>query len=101
VTVDIAGDWDVTIKTPIGTLAIVYRFAEHDGALGGTATSRQETVDLTDVVIAADRVTWRQTVTKPMRLKLDFDVRVVGDQLIGHSRAGRLPRSAVSGVRRS
>jgi hypothetical protein len=39
-------------------------------------------------------------VTKPMRLKLQFDVEVDGDRLTGHSRAGRLPRSAVAGVRR-
>lgn len=98
--VGIAGDWDVAIKTPIGTLAVVYRFVERDGGLSGAATSKQETVDLTDVVVAGDRVSWRQTVAKPMRLKLDFEVRVVGDQLSGHSRAGRLPRSAVTGTRR-
>lgn len=96
----IVGDWDVSIKTPIGTLAITYRFAAQDGTLTGTAASRQETVPLTDIVVTDDRVTWRQTVTRPMRLNLDFDVRVDGDEMSGHSRAGRLPRSAVSGVRR-
>jgi hypothetical protein len=35
-----------------------------------------------------------------MRLNLDFDVVVDGDHMSGHSRAGRLPRSAVEGVRR-
>jgi hypothetical protein len=35
-----------------------------------------------------------------MRLNLDFDVVVDGDRLIGHSRAGRLPRSVATGVRR-
>jgi hypothetical protein len=34
-----------------------------------------------------------------MRLNLEFDVVVDGDQLTGHSRAGRLPRSAVTGNR--
>jgi hypothetical protein len=48
------GTWDVTIKTPIGSLAVVYA----------------------------------------------FDVVVDGDAMSGHSRAGRLPRSAVSGTRR-
>ena len=32
----ILGDWDVTIKTPIGSLAVVYTFTEHDGTLAGT-----------------------------------------------------------------
>jgi hypothetical protein len=35
-----------------------------------------------------------------MRLNLDFDVLVDGDRLTGHSKAGRLPRSAVTGTRR-
>jgi hypothetical protein len=95
---DLTGNWDVTIKTPIGSLAVVYTFAE-DGATG-TATGKGETVPLHDIVIAGQRVTWRQSVTKPMRLNLAFDVVVDGDRLTGHSQAGRLPRSAVTGVRR-
>ena len=96
----ILGDWDVTIKTPIGSLAVVYTFTEQDGTLAGTATGKGETVALHDIVVDGQRITWRQSVTKPMRLNLDFDVTVDGDRLTGHSRAGRLPRSAVTGERR-
>lgn len=92
----ITGVWDVTIKTPIGSLATVYEFTE----TGATATHEGETVPLRDLVIAGARATWRQSVTKPMRLNLDFEVTVDGDRLTGYSRAGRLPRSAVTGVRR-
>lgn len=102
----IAGEWDVSIKTPVGSLHVVYQFLDDGGALTGSATGKHESVPLTDIVATADdgggqEVTWRQTVTKPMRLKLEFDVRVDGDRLSGHSRAGRLPRSPVSGIRRS
>ncbi len=93
----IVGEWDVTIKTPVGSLAVVYTFTD-DGAITGTATGKSETVPLRDTVIAGQRVTWRQSVTKPMRLNLDFDVVVDGDRLAGHSKAGRLPRSAVTGI---
>jgi hypothetical protein len=93
----LTGVWDVTIKTPIGSLAVVYTFTD---AQTGTATSKSETVPLQDITVAGQRVTWRQSVTKPMRLNLDFDVTIDGDRLTGHSRAGRLPRSAVTGTRR-
>jgi hypothetical protein len=100
----VAGDWDVTIKTPIGSLAVVYTFTDRDGTLTGTATGKSERVPLRDIAVAehdgAQRLTWRQSVTKPMRLNLEFDVEIDGDRLTGHSRAGRLPRSAVTGVRR-
>ena len=97
---DLIGEWDVVIKTPIGSLQILYTFINDSGALTGTATGKGETVPLHDISVAAQRVTWRQSVTKPMRLNLDFDVEVHGDRLTGHSKAGRLPRSAVTGSRR-
>ena len=96
---DLKGVWDVTVKTPIGSLAVVYTFTEHDGTLAGTAKARGDTVPLRDIVVAGQRVAWRQSVTKPMRLNLEFDVMVDGDRLTDHSKAGRLPRSAVTGVR--
>ena len=96
----ITGDWDVTIKTPIGSLAVVYTFTHDGGTLAGTATGKDETVPLEGIAVDGQRITWRQSVRKPMRLNLDFDVTVDGDRLAGHSRAGRLPRSAVTGVRR-
>lgn len=100
----VQGDWDVTIKTPIGTLAVRYAFAESDDGLAGTATYKDETVALQDFTSepaeGGTRLRWRQAVTKPMRLNLAFDVLVNHDVLIGHSRAGRLPPSAVSGARR-
>ena len=96
----IAGEWDVSIKTPIGSLQVLYTFTDDSGALTGTAAGKGETVPLHDITVAAQRVTWRQSVTKPMRLNLEFDVVVDGDRLTGHSKAGRLPRSAVTGVRR-
>lgn len=99
-TMSITGDWDVTIKTPIGTLAVVYTFTDDGGALAGTAAGKDETVPLQGIVVDGQRVTWRQSVRKPMRLNLDFDVMVDGDRLAGHSRAGRLPRTAVTGERR-
>ena len=97
---DLTGEWDVAIKTPIGSLQVLYTFTNDSGTLTGTATGKGETVALHDITVAAQRVTWRQSVTKPMRLNLEFDVEVHGDRLTGHSRAGRLPRSAVTGVRR-
>ncbi|CDO89879.1 hypothetical protein AWC29_00450 [Mycobacterium triplex] len=100
----IEGDWDVKIKTPIGTLAVRYAFTQHRDGLAGTATYQDETVALQDLTSepaeGGTRLTWSQSVTRPMRLHLAFDVLIHDDVLDGHSRAGRLPRSAVSGARR-
>ncbi|WP_230393854.1 hypothetical protein [Plantactinospora alkalitolerans] len=101
----VVGTWDLRLKTPVGSLAVVYTFTETAGVIAGTAEGSGETVPLTAIASAetADglHVTWRQSVTRPLRLHLDFDVTVVGDTLAGWSRAGRLPASSVTGTRRS
>lgn len=96
----ILGTWDVRMKTPIGTLNAVYVFTDTDGMLSGTASTGAETVPLTAVSCDDGRVVWQQSVTRPMRLNLDFDVVVQGPTFAGHSRAGRLPRTSVTGTRR-
>ena len=103
-TANIQGGWDVAIKTPIGTLAVSYVFTPGPTGLEGTATFKDETVPLQDISRAESdigtRLTWRQSVSKPMRLNLNFDVVFDGDVMNGHSRAGKLPKTAVSGRRR-
>ena len=36
----IVGTWDVSLKTPIGTLSAVYVFTDDDGVLAGTASTQ-------------------------------------------------------------
>ena len=57
----IVGDWDVTIKTPIGSLHVLYTFANDSGVLTGTAAAKGETVPVRDVAVAAQWVTRRQS----------------------------------------
>jgi len=94
------GSWSLTIKTPIGTQEVALHLWEQDGTLVGTAAGAHETVPLRNVVVDGDQLTWSQLITKPMRLNLDFHVTIGGDALTGTSKAGRLPRSKVTGVRR-
>lgn len=99
----ITGTWDVRLRTPIGTLETRYTFTEDDGVLAGTAEGQGETGTLQALAVEptgnGERVTWSQKVTRPMRLDLEFDVVARGDTLEGYSRAGRLPRTQVSGTR--
>jgi hypothetical protein len=99
----ITGTWLLRMKTPVGTIEAVYRFEEAEGVISGSASGAGETTPLTDIVVqdgpTGQRVTWRQRTTKPLRLDLDYDVVVDGDALSGESRAGRLPRTRVTGER--
>jgi hypothetical protein len=97
----VIGTWDLTIKTPIGTQLVVLQLSDVDGVVEGVAAGAHESVPIRDLVITGDTMAWQQSITKPIRLNLTFEVDVIGDQLSGTSKAGRLPRSKVTGIRRS
>lgn len=96
----VEGTWDLTILTPIGRIKAVVELRRDNGRLTGSADGAGEQVPLHDVVLDGDQVTWRQMITKPMRLNLAFAVTIDGDTLAGTSKAGRLPSSKVVGQRR-
>ncbi len=95
------GLWDLVISTPIGRQDVVLELTEHAGSLAGVARDKHGDVELVDLRRDGDRLTWAQSITKPIRLNLTFDVRVDGDHLEGTSKAGPLPTSRVAGSRRS
>ncbi|PJE94501.1 hypothetical protein CUT44_30280 [Streptomyces carminius] len=97
----VEGTWDLSIATPVGRIRAVVELLRRDGALTGTAHGAGEEVPLDDVVLDGDRLTWKQAVTRPLRLNLAFAVTVTGDTLTGAARAGRLPASQVTGRRRT
>ncbi|MEV1021254.1 hypothetical protein [Streptomyces sp. NPDC050264] len=96
----VEGIWDLSVATPIGTVKAVVELHENGTALTGVAHGAGEEVPLKEVRLTGDLLTWKQAVTKPLRLNLAFAVTVDGDSLSGTSRAGRLPASKVSGARR-
>lgn len=98
--VDVTGTWELTIRTPVGRQDVAL-ILERDaaGALAGRAVGAAETVPLSDLSQDDDRLGWEQSITRPLRLTLRFDVTVTGDELAGTSKAGRLPGSRVSGRR--
>jgi len=53
------------------------------------------------IALDGDQLTWKQAVTKPMRLNLAFTVTLADGTLTGTSKAERLPASKVTGQRRT
>jgi hypothetical protein len=94
-----AGTWDVTIDTPIGTIAAVFDITEAEGSIAGVARTDAETNDFYDVVADGNQLSWLQDVTTPMKLTLKFAVYVDGDTMAGTSKAGIFPASKVQGTR--
>jgi hypothetical protein len=49
--------------------------------------------------IAGDRLTWVMEVTKPTKIKLEFDVTVSGDAMTGKAKLGMFGKSDLTGQR--
>ncbi|MGI5472823.1 hypothetical protein [Streptomyces sp. CA-132043] len=97
----VEGNWDLSLSTPIGKIEAEVELRREGGVLTGTARGAGEEIPLSDVVLDGDRLSWKQAITKPVRLNLTFAVTVDGNTLSGTSRAGRLPASKVTGERRA
>ena len=95
----LTGTWNIRISTPIGTQLVALELTENHGIVEGTAKSSAESTPLMSPTLEGDRLTWKQSITKPMRLNLTFDVIIDGDTLTGTSKAGMLPASKVTGTR--
>jgi hypothetical protein len=97
--VSVVGSWRLTITTPLGKQEVEYLFSTENDALIGQATQGSDTTALIDIALKGSRLTWTQHVTRPMKLKLQFDMTLEGDTLTGTAKAGALPASKVHGVR--
>ena len=95
------GTWNIIVATPIGRQHVVLEVSTRDGTVRGTATRGSEVVPFIAPVLAGNRLTWTQHVTKPLRLSLTFDVTVEGSTMVGTAKAGILPSSRVTGLRQA
>ncbi|MFC4104209.1 DJ-1/PfpI family protein [Paenibacillus xanthanilyticus] len=93
------GDWEVTIATPVGKMAVLFRIETEGGLVRGTATQGEERSEFIDPVLDGGTLRWSLRIAKPMRLNLAFEARVDGDQMTGTAKAGVLPASKLSGRR--
>ena len=95
----LTGTWNISISTPIGTQSVILDLTESSGVVEGIAKGDAETTPLINPILDGNRLTWKQSITRPMRLNLTFDVTIDGDTIIGTSKAGMLPTSKVTGTR--
>ncbi|SCG58945.1 hypothetical protein [Micromonospora halophytica] len=95
----VEGFWKVAVATPFGTRRTELELFTKDGALQGISRGEKETLTLKDLRLEGDRLSWYQSITKPMRMDLVFDVVVDGDEMTGTARGGPMPAAKVSGHR--
>jgi hypothetical protein len=97
----VEGFWKVAVSTPLGTRNTVLELFTENGVLRGISHGEKEKLTLQDLEWDGSRLTWYQSITKPMRMNLIFSVVIEGDELNGTAKGGPMPASKVSGRRES
>ncbi|KXK59077.1 MULTISPECIES: hypothetical protein [Micromonospora] len=97
----VEGIWKVAVATPFGTRRTELTLSSADGVLQGVSRGEKETLTLQDLRLEGNRLSWYQSITKPMRMDLSFDVTVDGDEMTGTAKGGPMPAAKVSGHRQS
>jgi hypothetical protein len=96
------GIWNLSIDTPAGKqYARLALSQDAHGAWEGTShsTGSGETADLTDIKVEGNEVSWHQTITKPMKLKLKCTATIDGGKLSGKAKVGTFLAVTITGER--
>lgn len=95
------GTWDITIESPMGAQRAVLELTRDGDAVGGTGRAMGNTMAVTDGAVDDGRVTFAMRVTRPVPMRLRFDLEVAGDEATGHVVAGPFGKQPVTGRRTS
>lgn len=93
------GNWNLTIKTPMGDQTGLLTLNTEGGALTGQMSGNMGAVPIENGSVEGDAVKWSAKVTSPMPITLEFDGKVEGDSLSGNVKLGAFGTSTFSGAR--
>ncbi|TGD74170.1 cytochrome P450 [Mangrovimicrobium sediminis] len=98
----VAGEWQVTIKSPTGPMATTLVLEESaDGVLSGSQSGEGTTTPIESASYSDGSISWTNKITKPMKMKLDFTGQVSGGEMTGKVKAGFMGKFNFTGVKLS
>lgn len=93
------GNWNVTVKTPMGEQEIVLTLKTDGGQLSGTAKAMGGELPLENGKVNGNAVSYAVKLTKPMPVTLNIEAEINGDEMSGKAKAGPFGSFALEGKR--
>jgi len=93
------GNWNITMKTPMGDREAALTLAQDGDALTGQAVADGNTSEIKEGKIEDGRAKFNLDLTSPMPITLEFDLSADGDALEGTVKLGMFGSSAVTGTK--
>lgn len=95
----IDGTWNLTLETPIGTQESTLEAKTSGGALTGTQSGPDGSMEVQDGAVNGDEASWSVSITSPMAMTLEFKGAVAGDTMSGSVKLGMFGEAKFTGVR--
>ncbi len=95
------GDWDVTVKSPMGDQKSVLTINSNGDTFTGKMQGSLGSMDIASGSVSGNTLSWKMDMTVPMPMTLDCTATVDGDSLTGEVKAGAFGSMPVSGTRKA
>ncbi len=95
------GDWNVTIKTPMGDQSSVFTVKSDGASFTGQVAGALGSMDIKDGAVDGNTLTWKMDMTVPMPMTLEGTATVDGDSISGSVKAGAFGDMGLSGTRKA
>lgn len=95
------GDWDVTVKSPMGDQKSVLTINSNGDSFTGKMQGSLGSMDIANGSVSGNTLSWKMDMTVPMPMTLDCTATVDGDSLTGEVKAGAFGSMPVSGTRKA
>jgi cytochrome P450 len=91
--------WKMTLKTPMGPQEMTAQIVRQGDGFTGRIDSPMGSETMKNGKIVADTLTWTMEATKPMKIKLSFEVKIEGDKMTGKAKLGLFGSASLTGQR--
>lgn len=95
------GDWDVTVKSPMGDQKSVLTINSNGDSFTGKMAGSLGSMDIANGSVDGNTLSWKMDMTVPMPMTLDCTATVDGDTITGEVKAGAFGSMPVSGTRKA
>ena len=95
------GNWDVTVKSPMGEGPATMTFADEGGSLSGKIDGAQGEQAFEGGSVDGNSLTWVIDVTSPMPMKVECSAEIDGDAISGTLKFGAMGQATFDGTRKA
>jgi hypothetical protein len=99
----LTGTWNLTIATPMGdqSVELVLTQTAADEISGVSRNELEGEMPLQEPKVSGSQVSWKSTISKPIKVTAKMDCTFTGDTCTGTAKAGVFPGAKITGHRAS